>query len=138
MNNDIIVRDWMKQCPYVQDEFALKNGVTSLEYGIYPSVVQTSYHENVLGELVANEIQEALFVLTAEIKYRDGNARRYSFFQHVCDWIEEQNKALRLPRFNEGIARSVNSRVSQYVSEPNNTMERAEIQIRFTYKRNPT
>jgi hypothetical protein len=136
MNNDIIVRDWMKQCPYVQDAYARQSGVTKLEYGIYPSAVQKRYHENVLGELVADEIQEALFILTAEIQYRDAAVSRYSFFQNVCDWIEEQNKNHMLPTFNEGMARSVNSRMSQYVSEPNNSMERAEIQIRFTYKRN--
>ena len=135
MNNDIIVRDWMKQCPYLQEESARKSGITSLEYGIYPSAVQPSYHENVLGELVADEIQEAFFVLTAEVQYRDEESKRYSFFQNVCEWIEGQNKLHKLPKLNEGIARTVNSRISQYVSEPNRNMERAEIQIRFSYKR---
>ena len=136
MNNDIIVRDWMKQCPYVQNDYASRNGIVSLEYGIYPSISQPTYHENVLGELVADEIQEANFVLTAEVKYRDGSAQRYSFLQNIVNWIDEQNKLFRLPRFNEGLVRSVNARVFQYVSEPNNSMERAEIQIRFTYRRN--
>ena len=136
MNNDIYVRDWMKQCPYVQDEYARRNGTKMLEYGIYPSVVQPSYHENVLGELVADEIQEARFILTAKMSYKDGEAKRYSFYQNVIDWIEEQNKLHNFPKLNEGRVRSVNARVSQYVSEPNRTEERNEIQIRFTYKRN--
>lgn len=134
MNNDIYVRDWMSECPYVQDKFAKKNGVKLLEYGIYPSTVQQSYHENVLGELVANEVQEAIFILTAKTQYLDGNAQRYSFYQNVLDWIEEQNRLKHFPRLNEGTVRSVNSRISQYVSEPNNAMERNEIQIRFTYR----
>lgn len=138
MNNDIYVRDWMAQCPYVRDEFARKNGVSKLEYGIYPSVVQPSYHENVLGELVADEIQEAIFVLTAKMTYKDANSIRYSFYQNVVDWIDEQNKYKHFPRLNEGNVRSVNARVSQYVSEPNRSEERIEVQIRFTYKRNNT
>ena len=136
MNNDIYVRDWMKQCPYVQDDYARRNGVKLLEYGIYPSVVQPSYHENVLGELVADEIQEARFILIAKMSYKDGEAKRYSFYQNVIDWIEEQNKSHNFPKLNEGRVRSVNARVAQYVSEPNRTEERNEIQIRFTYKRN--
>lgn len=133
MNNDIYVRDWMKNCPYVQDKFARNNGVKSLEYGIYPSPVQMSYHENVLGELVADDTQEAMFILTAKMQYLDSNAQRYSFYQNVIDWIEEQNRKGYFPKLNEGRVKSVNARVSQYVSEPNRSEERNEIQIRFTY-----
>jgi len=132
------VRDWMKQCPYLQEESARKSGITSLEYGIYPSAVQPSYHENVLGELVADEIQETLFILTAEIQYRDENAQRYSSYMNILEWLDEQNRKLKFPRLNEGKVRSVNSRVSRYVSEPDKLMERFEIQIRFSYKRNFT
>ena len=135
MNNDIYVRDWIKQCPCMQDYFARKNGVKMLEYGIYPSIVQPSYHENVLGELVADEIQEARFILTAKMQYKDGDTQRFNFYENVIDWIEEQNKLRKFPRLNEGTVRSVNARVSQYVSEPNRAEERNEIQIRFTYKR---
>ena len=135
MNNDIYVRDWMRQCPYVQDEFARRNGVKKLEYGIYPSVVQPRYHENVLGELVADDIQDAMFILTAKMEYKDNETRRYSFYQNIVDWIVEQNQKKNFPRLNEGVVRSVNSRSSQYVSEPNNTMERIEVQIWFTYKK---
>lgn len=138
MNNDIYVRDWMAQCPYVQDSFIRRNGGKMLEYGIYPSPVQPNYHENVLGELVADDIQEARFILTAKMQYIDGNAQRYSFFQNVIQWIEEQNKLMKFPRLNEGRVRSVNARIAQYVSEPNRAEERNEIQINFTYKRNVT
>ena len=136
MNNDIYVRDWMKGCPYMQDNYARKNGVKNLEYGIYPSPVQPYYRENVLGELVQEEMQEALFILTAKMQYIDANANRYNFYQGVIDWINEQNKLKHFPMLNEGIVKSVNARVSQYVSEPNRAEERSEIQIRFTYRRN--
>ena len=136
MNNDIYVREWMKGCPYVQESFARKNGVTKLEYGIYPSPVQPYYRENVLGELVPEEIQEAMFILTAKMQYTDGSVSRYSFYQGVIDWIDEQNRRHNFPRLNEGVVRSVNARYSQYVSEPNRAEERNEIQIRFTYKSN--
>ena len=136
MNNDIYVRDWMKGCPYVQDNFARKNGVKMLEYGIYPSSVQPRYHENVLGELVVDEIQEASFILTAKMQYKDGNANRYSFNENVINWIDEQNRIRNFPKLNEGVVKSVKSRVFQYVSEPNRAEERNEIQIQFTYKRN--
>ena len=136
VNNDIYVRDWMAECPYVQDRFARKNGVKLLEYGIYPSAVQPYYRENVLGELILEELQEAQFILTAQMQYLDGNAERYSFYNNVIDWIAEQNAIKHFPRLNEGIVRSVSAQRSQYVSEPNKTMERNEIQIRFIYRRN--
>lgn len=135
MNNDIYVRDWMAQCEYMQNSFLQRNGVKALEYGIYPSPVQPGHHENVLGELVINEIQEARFILTAKMQYKDGNARRYSFYQNIVDWIEEQNKLQNFPKLNEGIVKSCSARYAQYVSEPNRAEERNEIQIRFIYKR---
>ena len=138
MNNDIYVRDWMAKCPYMRDEYAQKNGVKLLEYGIYPSPVQPSYHENVLGELIADEIQDAMFILTAKMQYKDGDAQRYSFYQNVIEWIEEQNKYKHFPKLNEGIVKSVDARFSQYVSEPNRAEERNEVQIRFTYRRKNT
>ena len=135
MNNDIYVRDWMAQCPNMQESFAQRRGVKMLEYGIYPSVVQPSYHENVLGELVADDIQEARFILTAKMQYKDKDAKRYSFYQDVIDWIEEQNRKTNFPRLNEGIVKYVSARIAQYVSEPNRAEERNEIQINFKYKR---
>lgn len=135
MNNDIYVRDWMAECPHVQITTQHTNGIRILEYGIYPSVVQPRYHENVLGELVANEKQDARFIFTAKMQYTDKRADRYSFYQNIIDWIEEQNKLKHFPRLNEGIVTYCDARISQYVSEPNRTEERNEIQIRFTYKR---
>ena len=135
MNNDIYVRDWIKGCPYMQDSYARKHGVKALEYGIYPSPVQPRYRENVLGELVSEDIQEAMFILTAKMQYLDGNSNRYNFYQGVIDWIDEQNRLKHFPLLNEGVVRSVNARYSQYVSEPNRTEERSEIQIRFTYRK---
>jgi len=135
VNNDIIVRDWIKDCPYMQDRYARKIGVKNLEYGIYPSPIQPIYRENVLGELVPDEIQESMFILTAKMQYIDGEVNRYSFYQGVIDWIDEQNRLKHFPILNEGIVRSVNARFSQYVSEPNRAEERSEIQIRFTYRK---
>jgi len=119
----------------MQDRYARKIGVKNLEYGIYPSPIQPIYRENVLGELVPDEIQESMFILTAKMQYIDGEVNRYSFYQGVIDWIDEQNRLKHFPILNEGIVRSVNARFSQYVSEPNRAEERSEIQIRFTYRK---
>lgn len=135
MNNDIYVREWMSKCPYVQEDFARRNNVKLLEYGIYPSVVRPYYRENVLGEFILNELQEAVFVLTAKMQYLDKNSSRYSFYQNVIDWIAKQDLIKNFPRLNEGIVKSVSAQRAEYVSEPNNNMERNEIQIRFIYKR---
>ena len=135
MNNDIYVRDWMAQCIYVQEDYLRRNGVKKLEYGIYPFRTQNRYHENVLGELIADEIQEETFIFTAKMQYADGNASRFNFYQNIVAWIEEQNLRKNFPRFNNGIVQSVNANIQQYVSEPNIAEERNEVQIRFTYKR---
>ena len=136
MNNDIYVREWMKDCPSVQNATVKSKGGKQLEYGIYPSRVQTRYRENVLGELIAEELQEAIFIFTAKLQYFGNESERYSFYQDVINWIEEQNRNHYFPRLNEGTVKYVHSQMSQYVSEPNRTVERNEIEIRFTYKRN--
>ena len=134
MNNDIHVRDWMKACPFLQSSTVSADG--KLEYGIYPSPVTTRYHENVLGEMIADELQEMSFVFTAKRAYRDDIASRYAFYQNVFNWVEQQNRIGNFPKINEGTVRSVTPVMSQYVSEPNNGNERSELQIQLTYKRN--
>ena len=133
MNNDIHIRDWMKACPYLQSNTVSRDG--SLEYGIYPSPVTTRYHENVLGEMIADEVQEMTFVFTAKRKYKDGNASRYTFYTNVIAWVEQQNRARNFPVINEGRVTGVSANGSVYVSEPNNSNERSELQITVTYKK---
>lgn len=133
MNNDIHIRDWMKSCPYLQGNMVARDG--RLEYGIYPSPVSTRYHENVLGEMVADELQEMNFVFTAKRGYKDGIANRYEFYQNIFNWIEEMNRIGNFPIINEGRVISIVPSSSVYVSEPNNGEERSELQIQVTYKR---
>ena len=133
MNNDIHIRDWMKACPYLQGNMVARDG--RLEYGIYPSPVSTRYHENVLGEMVADELQEMNFVFTAKRGYKDGIANRYEFYQNIFNWIEEMNRIGNFPIINEGRVISIVPSSSVYVSEPNNGEERSELQIQVTYKR---
>lgn len=131
MNNDISVREWMANCPYVSASTVGRNG--RLEYGIYPGASNLSYHENVLGERVLNEVQEMSFIFTAKRYYNGANAD-YSFFSNIVKWIDAQNKAMNFPTINEGTVKSVVPDLNQYVSEPNRGEERCQIQITIGYK----
>lgn len=133
MNNDILIRDWMKNCPYLTGEVVAQDG--KLEYGIYPSPVTIRYHENVLGEHVPNEIQVIDFILTARRMYTTAQTDGYAFYDGIIRWITEQNDRGNFPPLNEGFAKSVIPTLTQYVSEPNKKMERCQIQIEITYKR---
>lgn len=130
-NNDISVREWMAQCPYVKSQTVAKNG--KLEYGIYPGATNTIWRENVLGEKIPSEVQEVEFIFTAKRYYNGANAD-YSFFSNIVKWIDAQNKLLNFPTINEGIVKSVVPELNQYVSEPNRNEERCQIQIKVTYK----
>lgn len=133
MNNDILLRDWMKQCPYLSSDTVAQNG--KLEYGIYPSPVTIRYHENVLGEYVPDDIQVIDFILTAKRMYNSAESDGYNFYDGIIRWITEQNDNRNFPPLNEGYAKSVIPTLTQYVSEPNMKMERCQIQIEITYKK---
>lgn len=129
-NNDIYVRQWMAQCPYLTASVVGRNG--SLEYGIYPGAETQRYRENVLGERILDVQQEMSFIFTAKRTY-SGNAD-YSFFSNIVKWINAQNKALNFPTINGGVVTSVVPEMNQYVSEPNRNEERCQIQITIGYK----
>ena len=131
INNDIHVRDWMANCPSVQSSTVSKNG--RLEYGIYPNPMTLRFHENVLGEMIPDEIQQMNFIFTAK-RYYSGNNASYSFFTDIVKWINTQSQNGNFPQINEGIVKSVVPDLNQYVSEPNRGEERCQIQIKITYK----
>ena len=129
-NNDIYVRQWMAQCPYLQNSTVGANG--KLEYGIYPGSANLSYRENVLGERILTEVQEMSFIFTSKRIY--ARSADYAFFTNIVKWIDAQNKFMNFPTINEGRVISVVPDLNQYVSEPNRNEERCQIQISITYK----
>ena len=129
-NNDIYVRQWMAQCPYVMASTVGVDG--KLEYGIYPGSANLRYRENVLGERVLADVQEMSFVFTAKRMYK--TRAEYSFFTNLVKWIDTQNKLMNFPTINEGIVKHVVPALNQYVSEPGRGEERCQIQITLTYK----
>ena len=129
-NSDIYVREWMSQCPYLQERAVSANG--RLEYGIYPGSANVRYRENVLGDRIPDEVQEMSFIFTAKRTY--SRSADYGFFTNIVRWIDEQNRRLNFPRINEGIPKSVIPELNQYVSEPNRGEERCQIQITISYK----
>lgn len=132
MNNDIHIRNWMANCPYVESSTVSQNG--KLEYGIYPSSDELRYHENVLGEKIPNEEQEMDFIFTAKRYYTGADADDYTFFSDIVKWINQQNAKGNFPTINEGNVKSVVPSINQYVSEPNRKEERCQIQIQVIYK----
>lgn len=129
-NNDIYVRAWMAECPFLQADTVGENG--KLEYGIYPGAANLSYRENVLGERLLSEVQEIDFIFTAKRIY--ARNADYGFFTNIVKWIDQQNRLMHFPTINEGVVKSVIPDLNQYVSEPNRHEERCQIQITVFYK----
>ena len=131
INNDIHMRNWMANCPSVMASTVAKDG--RLEYGIYPSPMNLRFHENVLGEMIPDDIQQMNFMFTAK-RYYNGTNANYSFFTDIVKWINQQSRDGNFPQINEGLVKSVVPDLNLYVSEPNRKEERCQIQIKVTYR----
>lgn len=142
LNNTEQIRAWFRSCPALKStnrfrvDYLAENPT---EYAIYASPSQISYHENVLGEEVPNDIQSLNFIFASKESYGadvQQNLANMGFYDEVCAWVLEQNERRNFPAIQGGHVKSIVPTLTAFPAEVGSDAAKYQIQIRLTYRRN--
>lgn len=142
VNNAEALREWFRRCPVLaSDRRFLVDflGENPVEYALYSTPSTISYHENVLGENVPDDVQTINYAFAVKASYGHDvvtNLANLGFFADVCAWIEEQNVARNFPLINEGRVMSIVPTQTPYPAELGSDAAKYQIQLKITYRRN--
>lgn len=137
-----VVRDWFRNCPALAPgnrfrvDYLAENPT---EYAIYTSPSALTYHGNVLGEEVPDDVQSLNFVFASKQNYGADvvqNLANLGFYDEVMFWILEQNRLRNFPKITEGRVTSIVPTLTAYPAEVGSDAAKYQIQIRLTYRRN--
>lgn len=141
-NNTENLRTWFRGCPLLAPSSRFRVDYLAenpTEYAIYSVPSSLSYHENVLGEEILDDVQTINFIFASKESYGadvDQNLGNLGFYEGVVAWILEQNAARKFPTINEGRVRSIVPTLTAYPVETGTDAAKYQIQIRLTYRRN--
>lgn len=142
VNNTESLRTWFRGCPLLAPSSRFRVDYLAenpTEYAIYSVPSSLSYHENVLGEEILDDVQTINFIFASKESYGadvDQNLGNLGFYEGVVAWILEQNAARKFPTINEGRVRSIVPTLTAYPVETGTDAAKYQIQIRLTYRRN--
>lgn len=142
VNNTESLRTWFRGCPLLASSSRFRVDYLAenpTEYAIYSVPSSLSYHENVLGEEILDDVQAINFIFASKESYGadvDQNLGNLGFYEGVVAWILEQNAARKFPTINEGRVRSIVPTLTAYPVETGTDAAKYQIQIRLTYRRN--
>ena len=142
VNNTENLRTWFRGCPLLAPSSRFRVDYLAenpTEYAIYSVPSSLSYHENVLGEEILDDVQAINFIFASKESYGadvDQNLGNLGFYEGVVAWILEQNAARNFPTINEGRVRSIVPTWTAYPVETGTDAAKYQIQIRLTYRRN--
>lgn len=142
VNNTENLRTWFRGCPLLAPSSRFRVDYLAenpTEYAIYSVPSSLSYHENVLGEEILDDVQAINFIFASKESYGadvDQNLGNLGFYEGVVAWILEQNAARKFPTINEGRVRSIVPTLTAYPVETGTDAAKYQIQIRLTYRRN--
>lgn len=142
VNNTENLRTWFRGCPLLAPSSRFRVDYLAenpTEYAIYSVPSSLSYHENVLGEEILDDVQTINFIFASKESYGadvDQNLVNLGFYEGVVAWILEQNAARNFPTINEGRVRSIVPTLTAYPVETGTDAAKYQIQIRLTYRRN--
>nr|WP_325297912.1 hypothetical protein [uncultured Dysosmobacter sp.] len=142
LNNAEQLRKWFRSCPAISDANRFRMDYLSespTEYALYAVPSQLSYHQNVLGEEIPNDIQSVNFIFASKESYGadvEQNLANLGFYDEIVAWVLEQNAKRNFPTINEGKIRSIVPTLTAYPIEIGSSAARYQIQLRITYRRN--
>ncbi len=140
INNVEHLRKWFRGCPALlkSNHFRVDYlAEEATEYALYSVPSTMSFHENVLGEMVPDDVQNLNFIFASKEAFGAAemqNIANYGFYQDVIAWIIEQNAAGNLPPINEGRVLSIVPTLTAYVSAPGVNSAKYQIQIKVRYR----
>ncbi len=135
------LRDWFRECPALQPGARFRADYLAenpTEYALYSSPSTISYHENVLGEEIPDEIQTLNFIFASRENFgadAKENLANLQFFEAVTAWVQEQNAIRHFPKLPEGAVRSIVPTLTAYPAEVGSDAAKYQIQLKITYRR---
>lgn len=141
LNNVDQLRKWFRTCPALSDQNRFRVDYLSespTEYAIYASPSTITYHENVLGEEIPDDIQTLNFIFASKESYGadvQTNLANLGFYDAVVMWVIEQNAQRNFPEINGGRVRSIVPTLTAFPAEIGSDTAKYQIQLRMTYKR---
>lgn len=141
LNNVDQLRKWFRTCPALSDQNRFRVDYLSespTEYAIYASPSTITYHENVLGEEIPDDIQTLNFIFASKESYGadvQTNLANLGFYDAVVMWVIEQNASRNFPEINGGRVKSIVPTLTAFPVEIGSDTAKYQIQLRMTYKR---
>ena len=141
VNNTDELRKWFRTCPVIQKSKRFRIDYLAedpTEYAIIAVPSSLSYHENIMGEEVPDEIQIQNFIFASKENYgadTQQNLDNLAFYQGVVDWILEQNSIRNFPAWQGGVIKSIVPTLTVYTAQVEVSAAKYQIQIRITYRR---
>ncbi len=141
LNNVDQLRRWFRTCPALSDQNRFRVDYLSespTEYAIYASPSTITYHENVLGEEIPDDIQTLNFIFASKESYGadvQTNLANLGFYDAVVLWVIEQNALRNFPEISGGRIRSIVPTLTAFPAEIGSDTAKYQIQLRMTYKR---
>ena len=141
LNNADQLRKWFRACPALSDQNRFRIDYLSespTEYAIYASPSTLTYHENILGEEVPDDIQTLNFIFASKESYGadiQTNLANMGFYDDVVMWVLEQNAARNFPAISGGYVKSIVPTLTAFPAEIGSATAKYQIQLRMTYKR---
>ncbi len=141
LNNTEQIRAWFRTCPAILNsnrfrvDFLAENPT---EYAIYAVPTTISYHENVLGEEVPNDIQTLNFIFASKESFGadvQQNLANMGFYDTVIAWVIQQNVLRNFPVINDGRVKSIVPTLTAYPAVVGSDSAKYQIQLKLTYKR---
>lgn len=135
------IREWFRQCPYLQK--GNRFGVDFLsadptEYAIYMQPSTLSSFVDITGEVCIRSVQELNFIFASREKHSSDvlqSLANHGFYDSVIAWIIQQNKKKNFPEIADGTVISVMPSLTQYLFEAGANSGRYQISCKMKYRR---
>lgn len=140
-NNLEALRAWFRTCPMIEKTSYFRAdflGADAVEYAVFSVPSSLSYHENIIGEEVLDDIQTQNFIFASKEHYGADtrqNLDNLGFFQQITTWILAKNGEHDFPDWDGGTVKSIVPTLTAYPSQVGSNVAKYQIQIRVTYKR---
>ncbi len=141
VNNIENLRFWFRNCPAIQNKTKFRIDYLSedpTEYAIYSVPSSITYHENILGEEVPDDIQTVNFIFASKESYGadiQQNLANLGFYDEIVLWVLEMNAQRDFPQLREGTVKSIVPTLTAYPAQVGSNAAKYQIQLRLTYRR---
>lgn len=141
VNNMEALRAWLRECPEISNTAYFRADFLSpepTEYALFSVPSSLSYHENIIGEQVLNDIQTQNYIFSSKEFYGADtrqNLANLGVYQRITEWILEKNNRQEFPEWDNGEVKSIVPTLTAYPAQVGSSAAKYQIQMRITYRR---